>query len=289
MTQAADLDSYTSATSLAKRVDFGGFGVMIDRSPTGNVDYHSSRHAILVDLCGTDGRTITAAKQSMEGPSEAGSVAFFPAEHEARIAWNCARPEKACIVIDTDPKALVALAPELFVHRHRLSLNAAIDFRVNSDMAHLARMLARQVVAADPGDNLFRQSLFHTFALALAGHVNGRFDLSGQRLDRRLHRAQEFIEAHFTQDISLDEICRASGCSATQLTDLFRRCLNQTPYSYVIDRRLAEAMRLLRRNDEPLALLALSCGFADQQHMTRLFRARLGSTPSVYRRETASR
>ncbi len=103
--------------------------------------------------------------------------------------------------------------------------------------------------------------------------------------DGRVARAIEFVEAQFSSDISLLEISRACGLSPTHLTSLFRRETGKTPYSYVIDRRLREAVRLLRFSGLPIAQVAYEAGFADQQHMTRAFRARLKRTPNAVRRE----
>lgn len=291
MTQVLNsLADYAFGNPNVRRTDFGAFGVTVDESHRADVDLGPSpSHIILIDMSGTDHRFVQIGGVTKEGPSNAGSLAFIPAGNEARLSWDCDRSTKRCMAVDVDPATLVSLVPELFARRHALSFGLDIDFRINDDMLGLASLLVRQAAAEGESDSLFRQSLFHSFIVGLATHLNGQLDLPAQRRDRRLQRAIDFIEENFTRDVSLDEICRAAACSATQLTDLFRRCLNQTPYSYVIDRRLSEAMRLLRNDDEPIALLALSCGFADQQHMTRLFRARLGSTPLVYRRDATLR
>jgi AraC family transcriptional regulator len=49
-------------------------------------------------------------------------------------------------------------------------------------------------------------------------------------------------------------------------------------------RRIEHAQRKLARRDVPLKVVAADCGFADQSHMTRLFRRVLGATPAEYRR-----
>ena len=88
----------------------------------------------------------------------------------------------------------------------------------------------------------------------------------------------------FNRDLSLLEIARESGLSTTHLTLLFQRHTGKTPYAYVISRRLRHAVEKLRDTRMPIAEVALSCGFSDQQHMTRLFRLRLGTTPNAVRK-----
>jgi AraC family transcriptional regulator len=99
-----------------------------------------------------------------------------------------------------------------------------------------------------------------------------------------VNRALDFIEANFAEDLSLVSIAAAAGLSQTHLTGMFRRETGMTPYSYVIGRRLRHAVHLLRSSDMPIAQVALEAGFADQQHLTRMVRARLRRTPKEVRR-----
>lgn len=101
--------------------------------------------------------------------------------------------------------------------------------------------------------------------------------------DRRVQRAIDFIEAHFTTDLSIRDIATAAGISPSQLTTAFQRALGQSPYAYVISRRLERATELLRQSDLSIAHVALEAGFCDQAHLTRLCRARLGKTPRQIR------
>jgi AraC-like DNA-binding protein len=56
-----------------------------------------------------------------------------------------------------------------------------------------------------------------------------------------------------------------------------------TPHAYLIDVRVRRARDLLRRG-EPPAVVAATVGFADQAHLTRVFKARVGIAPGSYRR-----
>ena len=61
----------------------------------------------------------------------------------------------------------------------------------------------------------------------------------------------------------------------------FRRCFGTTPYRYLLMRRL-DAVRLRLPRGERLSQVALDCGFADQAHMTRVFKAAVGLTPRQF-------
>ena len=64
----------------------------------------------------------------------------------------------------------------------------------------------------------------------------------------------------------------------------FRETLGRAPHAFVIDRRVERAKRLLSQGDLAVKEVASSCGFADQAHLTRVFRCRLGTTPAQLRR-----
>jgi AraC-like DNA-binding protein len=69
----------------------------------------------------------------------------------------------------------------------------------------------------------------------------------------------------------------------------FRQVYGQSIGDYVRRRRLEHAARLLCSTEATAAAIAVECGFADQSHLTRLFRRRFGVTPSAYRRSRQDR
>jgi AraC family transcriptional regulator len=154
-------------------------------------------------------------------------------------------------------------------------------------IAGLIRLLAREIEPARRRGRIFSETVVRLIALELAA---SHWSVPVQDMDRptrhdpRVQRAIDYVEANFARDISLIEIANAAGLSPTHLTSVFQRETGHTPYAYVIERRLREAVRLLRDTDLPIAQVAYATGFADQQHMTRVFRARLSTTPRAVRR-----
>jgi AraC family transcriptional regulator len=98
-----------------------------------------------------------------------------------------------------------------------------------------------------------------------------------------LRAAREYIEANLTADLSLSRIAEAVGARPHRLAKDFRAGTGEPLHQYVIGRRLDRAARLLRATDDPIAGIALECGFADQSHLTTAFRRRIGVTPAAYR------
>ena len=56
-----------------------------------------------------------------------------------------------------------------------------------------------------------------------------------------------------------------------------------SPYQYAIRQRVERAKRLLKSKDLAIADIALECGFANQDHLTKMFRRLTGITPKAYR------
>lgn len=96
-------------------------------------------------------------------------------------------------------------------------------------------------------------------------------------------RVDEFIDAHLGRRLFVSELAQAAGLSPARFAQAFARSAGKAPHQYVLDRRVERAVNLLRRTTSPLADVAATCGFSSQQHMARLVRARLGTTPGGVR------
>ena len=80
-----------------------------------------------------------------------------------------------------------------------------------------------------------------------------------------------------------EELCMSRGQFARKL----KAIIDTTPSDYIINHRLNEVKRLLREQPSLTFLdIALKCGFADNAHMTHIFKQKLGVTPSQYIKET---
>ena len=81
----------------------------------------------------------------------------------------------------------------------------------------------------------------------------------------------------------LAELSAGTGCSAKHLCTIFGQAVGQTPHRYLLTTRLERVRSELGRSDWGLAQLAAEYGFASSQHLSRVFTAHFGITPSRYR------
>jgi transcriptional regulator GlxA family with amidase domain len=82
---------------------------------------------------------------------------------------------------------------------------------------------------------------------------------------------------------ALDELAAEAGLSRFHFLRVFSKATGQTPHAFLINQRVNRAQALLRAG-ERAAEVAVACGFADQPHLTRVFRRIVGVTPGQYAR-----
>ena len=97
-----------------------------------------------------------------------------------------------------------------------------------------------------------------------------------------VRRARDYLVEQYESDIGLEELAAIAGLSRAHLIRAFRKEFHITPHAFLTDVRVRIARRKLQAGELP-AEIALECGFADQAHFTRHFKARTGLTPGQYR------
>lgn len=100
---------------------------------------------------------------------------------------------------------------------------------------------------------------------------------------RLLAMLDEFIAANLAERILVADLARVAGLPAGQFAHVFTRYTGRSPHQYVLSRRVEGATAMLRHGRVSLAEVAAACGFASQQHMTQVLKARLGLTPAAVR------
>jgi AraC family transcriptional regulator len=104
----------------------------------------------------------------------------------------------------------------------------------------------------------------------------------------RVHAITEYVDANLCEEINLSHLCALAGMSASNFVRRFSAALGQSPYQFVLSRRIELARRLLSRTDKSIADIALDCGFSHQEHLTNTFRRRVGTTPAAYRKASGA-
>jgi LacI family transcriptional regulator len=104
--------------------------------------------------------------------------------------------------------------------------------------------------------------------------------------DRLVATALRFIRERAWEGIGVEEVVHHVAVSRSLLQKRFQYCLNRTIHEEIVAARLNRAKELLRESDLPLSAVAEKAGFRHQEYMGAVFKAKLGTTPAQFRRDS---
>ena len=107
---------------------------------------------------------------------------------------------------------------------------------------------------------------------------------SANRLPTYVIDARSYINLHYAERITLDDLSRSISINKFYLQKLFKRCIGLSPNEYLIHTRLTHAKQLLRTSTTPISQIAMDVGINNIGHFITLFKRYEGITPSAYRR-----
>ncbi len=115
---------------------------------------------------------------------------------------------------------------------------------------------------------------------AAISKASGLIEWQRQRITRYIDKNLAFP----IDNLTLSALARRS---VGHFHRAFKQTFGRSPQSYIMECRLDKAVRQMQLTDQPLAIIAEACGFTDQSHLNRLFRARYGTPPAHWRRTLA--
>lgn len=97
----------------------------------------------------------------------------------------------------------------------------------------------------------------------------------------------EYIEAHYAEEINLENLCAAAGGLSEQyLCRLFKSTTGQRPIEYILRKRIDTARAYLDKTDLPISDIAAMCGFHNTSYFYRNFKKFTGTSPLTYRQNS---
>jgi AraC-like DNA-binding protein len=104
-----------------------------------------------------------------------------------------------------------------------------------------------------------------------------------EKWDPHVIRASEFIEKHFTEDLTLKEIADNISLSPNWLSEIFTKNTGMTVTHYINKTRIDRAVKLLSTTSESVSQIAFQVGYNNPQHFNKIFRDFMGVTPTKFR------
>ena len=103
----------------------------------------------------------------------------------------------------------------------------------------------------------------------------------------RLRRVRDRIDREYAQPLDVEALARDAHMSAGHFSRRFRLAYGESPYGYLMTRRIERAMALLRRGDLNVTEVCFAVGCSSLGTFSTRFSELVGVPPSVYRREAA--
>src|SRR5215203_4076581 len=100
---------------------------------------------------------------------------------------------------------------------------------------------------------------------------------------RLLRRVRDRIDREYAQPLDVEALARGVHMSAGHLSRQFRAAYGESPYSYLMTRRIERAMALLRRGDLSVTDVCFEVGCQSLGTFSTRFTELVGETPSAYR------
>lgn len=104
----------------------------------------------------------------------------------------------------------------------------------------------------------------------------------------RLRKVRDRIDREHSRPLDVAALARGAHMSAGHLSRQFRLAYGESPYAYLLTRRIERAMALLRRGDLSVTEVCFAVGFSSLGTFSTRFTEIVGTSPSVYRRESAA-
>jgi AraC family transcriptional regulator len=279
------VESPTGQGLSAAKWRFQAFRAVRDAYPESVLAYRTAGSACVTKTCGA--RTIRKRPKI-------GSVTFSLGD--GRTTWALDGPMEALHVY------VRREVVESFAQQH---LSAASPPRIDDFFAiedpwldGYFRMLASELDSFDglqrPVDSLFLGQTEHLLVRHLVRwHSNAAArDLHAIEAQAKVNplrpalmrRVEEHVRMNLAAEISLRSLAGLCCMSVDHFLRSFRAAAGTTPYHYVLEQRLRRASAMLRASAQPIAAIAVDCGFGNPSHFSVKFRAKFGVSPSQFRR-----
>lgn len=169
------------------------------------------------------------------------------------------------------------------VYQNTLKLVQSLEVQVNlfqtNSIAPFYQELAHMIRQADDF-----KTVLETIKVKII-HVMGEIKTTRKdKSSNTITLIKEYINQHFTEDISLDKLAEISDLSPSYLSQLFKNEVGISYIEYLTKKRMDYAKRLLMENEQSVSEICMMVGYLDQKHFFRTFKKHTKMSPTEYRK-----
>jgi AraC family transcriptional regulator len=151
-------------------------------------------------------------------------------------------------------------------------------------LVQLALNLHESIGADDAVSAMYRDTmLLATAAHILKAYGSDMVETQPAAMDPRMRRAMDYIEAHLSENVSLDVLANIAAMSPFHFARSFKSATGLPPHKFLAARRMEQAKQLLKSTSLPVAEIAWRVGYENISHFTQVFRQNSGQTPGMFR------
>lgn len=222
-----------------------------------------------------DGERMLSCKNQVYTIRKGHVLLFNPGDSHACIQRGGGALDYRCLNIAED--VMLDLAEEITGRRALpgFSQNVIVDEEVTCYLRPLHELLMKGSREFDREESLL------LLLSRLIQEYGQPFERCVPACREEIEKVCTWMEQHYNQRISLDQLCRCAGLSKSTLLRAFARAKGVTPYRYLENIRIGRAKKLLEQGLPPIEA-ALQTGFSDQSHFTNYFSRMMGFAPGYY-------
>lgn len=156
-----------------------------------------------------------------------------------------------------------------------------------SSLEYISSLIAVMIEEYEQKQQGYQTMLAARF-IEMVVYLSRQYDHQEKDMDNslmHLANAISFIEDHYLEQVTLEEIASKSSISVRHLNRIFRAYYQTTPIHYLHRLRLEKACMLLKTTNASITDIAYQCGFNDSNYLTRQFKKMYGVSPKTFRNQ----
>ncbi|SDO19080.1 AraC family transcriptional regulator, transcriptional activator of pobA [Paenibacillus sp. yr247] len=118
---------------------------------------------------------------------------------------------------------------------------------------------------------------------ALVEHMRNVETLDPARQEDNLMFAINYMDEHYNEIIRVETLSAMAGYSYHHFRHLFKQKFGVSPITYIMNKRIENAIRMLRYTDKSITSIAMNSGFSNDAQFCSIFKREVGESPRSYR------